>query len=72
MLKYVGGSFIVGIPARDLTDADIEALEHGIWRKLKASHLGLKGSSLQKFLVNSGCYVEVRSKKKLDGPSEDK
>lgn len=36
-LKYVGAGFLPGVPARDLTEAEVR--EHGGLRELKASGL---------------------------------
>jgi len=48
-MKYVGkGQFIVGIPADDLTDEQIEAL---------AAKRGVKPAELRKELIESGLYA---------------
>ena len=56
-LRYVGdGGFIVGIPARDLTDADLEALPKGIGPKT---------------LIGSGLYADAKSEAKAADKSAE-
>ncbi len=53
-LQYIGdGTFIVGIPARDLLASEIQAIE------TRMAYKDLKG-----FLVESGLYHEVKPIKK--------
>jgi len=48
-MKYVGkGRFVIGIPDRDLTDEEIEAL---------AAKRGKKPAELRKELIESGLYA---------------
>lgn len=62
MLKYQGGGFFHGVPARDLSDEEVEAL----------------GGDVKAALLRSGLYVEDKGKpqpaenKQGAGPSENK
>lgn len=50
MLKYVGGGFIPGIPAQDLSDAEIEELKERLDR-----------NDVVDVLLQSGLYVELKA-----------
>jgi hypothetical protein len=50
MLKYVGGGFIPGIPAQDLSDAELEELKERLDRK-----------DVVDVLLQSGLYVEMKA-----------
>lgn len=62
MLKYVGGGFYAGVPARDLSDEEVEAL----------------GKNKRDALLLSGLYIEEKTKpspaenKMGAGPVENK
>jgi hypothetical protein len=53
MLIYIGDGFYPGIPASNISDEQLAALEP-VWVKMKQAN-GLKGS-LKQFLIQSGQY----------------
>jgi hypothetical protein len=55
MLRYIGGGFYPGIPARDLTDDDLRELLP-IWAYMKQQNPEIKGQTLKQFLAASGYY----------------
>lgn len=59
MLRYIGGGFLPGIPARDLSDAEVEELEKMV------EFIG----SLREHLCATGLYSESKA---LSGGGEDK
>lgn len=61
MLKYVGkGAFLIGVPAHDLTDEEIE--------KLQLEKLGLN----KQILIERGLYVEEKPKPQKETPNSKK
>lgn len=75
MLRYTGGGFggaIAGIPARDLTDAEVE--EYGPWAKALLRDENLKGwASLSNFaaLVATGLYGVVGAPMSAEMPAPE-
>lgn len=69
VLRYTGGGFIPGIPARDLTREDIKRLEKGYVAK---GGDAITEQSLEQLLIDSGRYQRVRPSKMVARPYEDK
>jgi hypothetical protein len=73
-LKYVGGAFFVGIPARDIDDDELEQLS-GIWEQMQQGNPHLRQKTLKQFLVQSGYYkaeTGLRANKALLPAHENK
>ena len=69
MLRYVGNGFIVGIPARNISDEELAELEKTIWKEFQKIYPYLKNKSLKSHLLDLGMYVEEKA---ATGPSQDK
>lgn len=77
MLKYVGASFIIGIPAKNLSEEEIADLEMGVYLEMQKSDPYLRKIRFREFLLNSGLYAEETLAdnprvKALRGPKENK
>jgi len=59
-LKYLGGKFYPGIPARDLTREDLKRLEHTYRNSLGEA---ISETSLEQMLVDTGAYQRPEPKK---------
>jgi indole-3-glycerol phosphate synthase len=53
VLRYRGDDFLMGVPARDLTGADVDSL--------RSDRLGKTKPTVIKRLVESGLYTEAAS-----------
>jgi len=63
ILKYTGGKFYPGIPARDLTREDLKRLEHTYRNDLGEA---INETTLEQTLVDTGAYQRVEHKKRAE------
>lgn len=67
VLRYTGDDegvpFVMGVPARHLTDDDLDALKGG--------RLGNDKGAIKRSLVKSGIYAESKAKSDSDKASTD-